>query len=105
MVTPAPAEIQPACSCGNGTLSTPASSCTPNAGLGSDQFVRSHADPVERRRIAEGNNELFVFRRENGAWKIHRYLFSTNNRVTIEIEAQAVELEQAEPQTAAAVVR
>lgn len=26
----------------------------------------------------EGNNELFVFRRENGAWKIHRYLFSTN---------------------------
>jgi uncharacterized protein (TIGR02246 family) len=28
--------------------------------------------------IQEGNNELFVFRRENGAWKIHRYLFSTN---------------------------
>ena len=28
--------------------------------------------------IAEGNNELFVFRREHGAWKIHRYLFSTN---------------------------
>jgi uncharacterized protein (TIGR02246 family) len=28
--------------------------------------------------IAEGNNELFVFRREQGAWKIHRYLFSTN---------------------------
>ena len=28
--------------------------------------------------LAEGNNELFVFRRENGAWKIHRYLFSTN---------------------------
>lgn len=27
---------------------------------------------------AEGNNELFVFRREGGAWKIHRYLFSTN---------------------------
>jgi ketosteroid isomerase-like protein len=27
--------------------------------------------------VAEGNNELFVFRRENGAWKIHRYLFST----------------------------
>ncbi|MEO7791065.1 MAG: nuclear transport factor 2 family protein [Vicinamibacterales bacterium] len=26
----------------------------------------------------EGNNELFVFRREKGAWKIHRYLFSTN---------------------------
>lgn len=28
--------------------------------------------------VAEGNNELFVFRHEDGAWKIHRYLFSTN---------------------------
>ncbi len=28
--------------------------------------------------VTEGNNELFIFRRENGAWKIHRYLFSTN---------------------------
>jgi uncharacterized protein (TIGR02246 family) len=28
--------------------------------------------------VAEGNNELFVFQRENGAWKIHRYLFATN---------------------------
>lgn len=28
--------------------------------------------------VAEGNNELFVFRRERGAWKIHRYLFATN---------------------------
>jgi uncharacterized protein (TIGR02246 family) len=28
--------------------------------------------------VSEGNNELFVFRRENGAWKIHRYLFATN---------------------------
>jgi len=28
--------------------------------------------------VAEGNNELFVFRREDGAWKIHRYLFSTD---------------------------
>jgi uncharacterized protein (TIGR02246 family) len=27
--------------------------------------------------VAEGNNELFIFRRENGTWKIHRYLFST----------------------------
>jgi uncharacterized protein (TIGR02246 family) len=26
----------------------------------------------------EGNNELFVFRKEGGDWKIHRYLFSTN---------------------------
>lgn len=28
--------------------------------------------------VDEGNNELFVFRREGGVWKIHRYLFSTN---------------------------
>ena len=28
--------------------------------------------------VAEGNNELFIFKRENGGWKIHRYLFSTN---------------------------
>ena len=27
--------------------------------------------------LEEGNNELFVFRREQGIWKIHRYLFST----------------------------
>jgi len=26
----------------------------------------------------EGNNELFIFRKEGGAWKIHRYLFATN---------------------------
>lgn len=28
--------------------------------------------------VADGNSELFVFRNESGAWKIHRYLFSTN---------------------------
>ena len=28
--------------------------------------------------VAEGNNELFVFKRENGDWKIHRYLFATS---------------------------
>jgi uncharacterized protein (TIGR02246 family) len=28
-------------------------------------------------QVNEGNNELFIFRRENGAWKIHRYLFAT----------------------------
>ena len=27
--------------------------------------------------VEEGNNELFVFRREGGEWRIHRYLFST----------------------------
>lgn len=29
-------------------------------------------------QIAEANNELFIFRHENGAWKIHRYLFATS---------------------------
>lgn len=28
--------------------------------------------------ITEGNNELFIFRREGGEWRIHRYLFATN---------------------------
>jgi uncharacterized protein (TIGR02246 family) len=27
--------------------------------------------------VQEGNNELFVFKRESGDWKIHRYLFAT----------------------------
>ena len=27
--------------------------------------------------VSEGNNELFVFRKEGGEWKIHRYLFAT----------------------------
>jgi ketosteroid isomerase-like protein len=27
--------------------------------------------------IDEGNNELFIFRKEKGDWKIHRYLFAT----------------------------
>lgn len=29
--------------------------------------------------IAEGNNELFVFKKENEQWKIHRYIFATTN--------------------------
>ncbi len=28
--------------------------------------------------INEGNNELFIFKKENGDWKIYQYLFSTN---------------------------
>jgi ketosteroid isomerase-like protein len=27
----------------------------------------------------EGNNELFIFRKEEGTWKIHRYLFASSN--------------------------
>lgn len=30
-------------------------------------------------KTKEANNELFVFRREEGRWKIHRYLFATSN--------------------------
>lgn len=30
-------------------------------------------------KVKEGNNELFIFRKENGNWKIHRYLFATSN--------------------------
>ncbi|WP_019503019.1 YybH family protein [Pseudanabaena sp. PCC 6802] len=26
----------------------------------------------------EGNNELFIFKHENGNWKIHRYLFASS---------------------------
>ena len=29
--------------------------------------------------VKEANNELFIFRKENGNWKIHRYLFATSN--------------------------
>ena len=29
--------------------------------------------------VKEGNNELFIFRKEHGHWKIHRYLFASTN--------------------------
>ncbi|MBV8101094.1 MAG: nuclear transport factor 2 family protein [Verrucomicrobia bacterium] len=29
--------------------------------------------------VKEGNNELFIFRKEQGKWKIHRYLFASTN--------------------------
>ena len=28
--------------------------------------------------VTEGNNELFIFKKENGKWKIFQYLFATN---------------------------
>jgi ketosteroid isomerase-like protein len=28
------------------------------------------------REVQEGNNELYIFKRENGGWKIHRYCFA-----------------------------
>jgi uncharacterized protein (TIGR02246 family) len=32
-----------------------------------------------KRTVKEANNELFIFRREEGKWKIHRYLFASSN--------------------------
>jgi len=29
--------------------------------------------------VNEGNNELFILKKENNHWKIHRYLFATTN--------------------------
>ena len=34
---------------------------------------------AKKTTVTEGNNELFIFRREHGKWKIHRYLFASNN--------------------------
>lgn len=28
--------------------------------------------------VTEGNNELFIFKKEAGEWRIHQYLFATN---------------------------
>ena len=32
-----------------------------------------------KKTVKEANNELFIFRKEQGQWKIHRYLFATSN--------------------------
>jgi uncharacterized protein (TIGR02246 family) len=34
---------------------------------------------AEKKTVKEANNELFIFRKESGQWKIHRYLFATSN--------------------------
>ena len=34
---------------------------------------------AKKTTVKEGNNELFIFRREHGKWKIHRYLFASTN--------------------------
>ena len=36
----------------------------------------------KKRTVKEGNNELFIFRKEDGKWKIHRYLFAATNPPT-----------------------
>jgi uncharacterized protein (TIGR02246 family) len=34
---------------------------------------------AKKTTVKEGNNELFIFRKEQGQWKIHRYLFASTN--------------------------
>ena len=34
---------------------------------------------AKKASVKEGNNELFIFRKEHGNWKIHRYLFASTN--------------------------
>jgi len=50
---------------------------------GDTAWVRTSSDGQTRilaadAMVTEGNNELFIFKKENGSWKIFRYLFSTN---------------------------
>jgi uncharacterized protein (TIGR02246 family) len=33
---------------------------------------------ADHKTTDEGNNELFIFKQENGDWKIHRYLFASS---------------------------
>jgi len=33
---------------------------------------------AKKKTVKEGNNELFIFRKEASKWKIHRYLFASN---------------------------
>ncbi|MDF5707032.1 MAG: nuclear transport factor 2 family protein [Nostoc sp. S4] len=33
---------------------------------------------AENKTTSEGNNEMFIFKQENGNWKIHRYLFASS---------------------------
>ena len=34
---------------------------------------------AKKTTVKEGNNELFICRKEHGNWKIHRYLFASTN--------------------------
>jgi hypothetical protein len=34
---------------------------------------------TKKTMVKEGNNELFIFRKEHEKWKIHRYLFASTN--------------------------
>lgn len=35
---------------------------------------------ADKKTTSEGNNELFIFKQENGHWKIHRYLFASSQQ-------------------------
>ena len=52
--------------------------------LGDLAYVRTTSEGrteilQNKKTVKEGNNELFIFRREQGKWKIHRYLFASSN--------------------------
>jgi uncharacterized protein (TIGR02246 family) len=38
---------------------------------------------AKKTTVKESNNELFIFRKEQGKWKIHRYLFASTNPPTV----------------------
>jgi hypothetical protein len=43
-------------------------------------FLVFSPSPLATHKISpEANNELFIFRREQGQWKIHRYMFAASN--------------------------
>jgi hypothetical protein len=55
--------------------------------IGNFAFVRTSSAGetnvlASRAKVKEANSELFIFRRENGDWKVHRYLFATSNPPT-----------------------
>lgn len=33
---------------------------------------------ADNKTTSEGNNDMFIFKQENGNWKIHRYLFASS---------------------------
>ena len=37
---------------------------------------------ADQKTTSEGNNELFIFKQENGHWKMHRYLFASSQAPT-----------------------
>jgi len=46
--------------------------------LGTHQLNRTVDGYCHGRKGGRGHSELFLFKRENGAWKIHRYIFTAS---------------------------